>query len=350
MITVILNYFLDTMGIFNPEKGLRKAAKSLLAGNMIAGLGDIDDRKFQELIVDTNKNRVSEIVLGSSRSLQLEKNIMAGKNHDYVFLNHSVPRGTLDDFIAIIGLYMSKKKYIPKTVVLAADPWLFNVNNEIDAWKSLKPFHEYVLRGMYGKKIKDDIDLSSAKNKYKLLINWQYTVKNIISLKRKSMFYITENENINDDIRRPDGSLVYPVSIRLQSDDEGIMKAKAYARGPVHLMENFDKLSNIKLFEDFLNYIADNDSEVIILLIPFHPVAYNLLINNPKYNIMQGAEVYLKNLCSKNNFRILGSYDPEKNNLQNNDFFDGVHMKESGFRKIIPPQKNSTRKKRTEVP
>ena len=323
IIVSLFNFFVDSAGIFGNKSYLSKAVQDLVDGNKIAGLDNYDERVFQQLIIQKNQKKVDTIALGSSRSMMIRKRYVESTK----FFNHSVSGASLEDYIAIVDLYETKKKYIPKYVIIGVDPWIFNKFNAQLRWRSLKDNYFHLFSKIMHKSIKNKIIVDN--NRWKQLINYEYTISNILFLKknfRHNPYSITNTIDIESSIRDIDDSLYYPLSQRTPKEKEVKESAINYAKdGQVYSLEKFDKMSNIEEFENFINYLKRNGVKVTFVLFPYHPISYDLLINNPKYAIIQDVESYLRKFAKNNNIEIIGSYNPHKYNFTNKDFMDGMH-------------------------
>ena len=173
------NYKVDSSGIFGHSNYLSKAAKALTSGKMVAGLQNIDDRLFQELIIRNLRVRNDVIAIGSSTTMHLRKGVVSKDRIN--FFNHSVNGASLEDYIAIVGAYEVMHDYLPSTVILGVDPWVFNKNNGQGRWTGLKQYHDYELDKIYGEGLNSRSNSNVTINaiKWKQLINFDYTVSNI---------------------------------------------------------------------------------------------------------------------------------------------------------------------------
>ena len=137
------NYKVDSSSIFGHSNYLSKAAKALTSWKMLAGLDNIDDRLFQELIIKNLRVRNDVIAIGSSTTMHLRKEVVSKDRIN--FFNHSVNGASLEDYIAIVGAYEVIHDYLPSTVILGVDPWVFNKNNGQGRWVGLKKYYDVVI-------------------------------------------------------------------------------------------------------------------------------------------------------------------------------------------------------------
>ena len=336
----IFNFKVDSLGIFGNSNYLSKAAQALTRGKMIAGLQNINDRLFQDLIIKNLQVRNDVIAIGSSTSMMVRKEFLS---KDIInFFNHSMSGASIEDYIAIVGAYESIKGYLPSTIILGIDPWAFNKYNGQGRWRGLKHYYDYELNNVYG----NDSDIIQNNsminaNKYKQLINFDYSISNLKFFMRnllkndRKKFYIVDSIEIDDFIRVGDGSIYYPHNIRYIKNDKVTEHAIAFAKGKPYSLDKYESLSNTKLFEDFVIYLKSNNINVIFLLPPYNPITYDLLVEDEKYKYILIAEEYLKNLALNNDFELKGSYNPHKFDFTNKDFFDGVHGRDSIFKKLF---------------
>ena len=70
----IFNYKIDSLGLLK-ETTLDNVAKDLADGKIVAGLSNIDERIFRKKQIEYLKNNVDYVAIGSSRTMQLRKNM-----------------------------------------------------------------------------------------------------------------------------------------------------------------------------------------------------------------------------------------------------------------------------------
>ena len=329
------NFFVDSAGVFSNKSYLAKASEELLSGKMIAGLSDYDERLFHSLIIKKQKQKVDSIVLGSSRAMVIRKKFIVNKNK--VFFNHAVSGASLEDYIAIVDLYEQEKGYIPKYIMIGVDPWVFNKFNGQSRWRTLKDNYFDLLSKLMKKNVNNSFSINSIK--WKQLINYEYTLSNILFLKKnfgRTPYYITSTVDIEDSTRALDASLYYPFSDRTPNKQlVEKLAIKFVKKGQVYSLEKFVKLDNLSEFENFINYLQHKGSIVTFILFPYNPISYNILIKDKDYAIIQDVEVYLKHFVKEKAIKVFGSYSPNKFNFQSKDFTDGMHGLECVTEKIL---------------
>lgn len=339
--TGIFNFAIDSAGVFSQNDELQKVAIVLINGKMIAGLENYDERQLQKRIIENSGKKFNIIFLGSSMGMQLRQSFIRFGDGSQNFFNHGLSGCSLEDYLAIIGLYESKG-YLPTKIIIGVDPWIFNKNSAQLRWKSIGKYYKNILGKIYGTKI--EVDLSDN-SKYLQLINFDYTKANLNTIRtqnKKKKFYTTNSIEVDDSIREPDGSIHYPFNVRYQKDIKTQRSAKEYANAPVYSLENFNGLSNTKLFEDFITYLQKKNIEVMFLLSPYHPITYSLLVKDPKYKIIMDVETYLRNIASTRRIKISGSYDPENYHFSSIDFTDGMHGKDIVMEKLCEKFRDDT--------
>lgn len=322
----ILNYYIDSLNIFGRDNYLNIAAKKLTEGNIIAGLVDFDERTFKKNTILNLKYEPNFVAIGSSRVMQIRKNTLKQP----FFHNYGVSGASLEDYIGLTWIHYKKFEAYPKNIIFGIDPWIFNKNNDQNRYKSIEDDY-LTLKNIFTDKKRVE------KTPYNILklLSIEYAIKNIISL-TKDKFYIVNSADVDAYLREPDGSIYYPFKFRYPNPDNVKQDAINYAKAkPVYSLREFEHLDNTKLFESFIKFLISQGTKVYFFLPPYNPYTYNLLIQNPKYYIINKVELYLKDFAKANNIKVIGSYNPNINELKNEDFFDGMHLLENGYMKIF---------------
>lgn len=337
-IVVIFNYKIDSAGIFTTDSCLYEAAGFMAKGSIVAGLGDeaFDGRRFQIFFIKQIEEDVKTIVLGSSRTKELRARYLNKLENG--FYNHAVNGASLQDYIAIIGAYKQLKGYIPKNIIIGIDPWAFNKNSGRNRWESISEYYDYIMPFIVDSHIENS-EFDQSKRELKQLLNFDYTLTNIKYLYRRikhreKPFYIVKSLDIDDYLREPDGSIHYPNSINNITQEKLFLEAKKYTQGNIYSLENYKKLEFLDDFHSYMKYLKEEGVKVTFFLPPYNNMAYDILKENKKYKINE-VEHYLRTYSSENNITLIGSYNPYNLDLNNMDFFDGMHVKDNGIEKIF---------------
>ncbi len=336
LVISIFNYKIDSLGIFGNSNYLSKVAEALASGQMIAGLKNIDERLLQELIIKNIQTKNDVIAIGSSKTMMLRKRFFLDSKSN--FFNHSVSGASLEDYIAIVGVYESIHGYLPSKVIIGIDPWIFNQNNGQQRWKTLNKYYSSEIKKIQNTKLNNPDNINTTK--WKQLFNYDYTISNIKFLKSSiknngKTFYITDTVEIDNYIKEADGSIHYPFKLRYPDYNAVEILATKHATKPVYSLENYTKLDNVKLFENFIKYLKLKNVEVVFFLPPYHPIGYDILIKDARYKILIEVERHLLELSSKYKIHTIGSYNPHKYKLTNKDFIDGMHADESVIKNLF---------------
>ena len=326
-LVALFNYRVDRFGLFHFDKGLKISAMGLLSGKKVAGrLDSYEEREFQRLIVENYPKRRDVVLIGSSRNMLSRKSLLGG---DIDFFNHSLSGPAIEDHIAILGFYKVKGD-MPKTVIFGIDPWMFNKNNGLPQWwKSLNRYYQAIITEIYKKEM--NVSLFQPE-KYLQLVNLEFTKENYKYLRKRKKLTVTDRIDINNFVREPDGSMHFPYGMRFKTDERPNYPPDAK---PLPLLNNFESLSGMELFEDFVRYLQKKKVEVVLVLLPFHPALYKLFNENPEYRIVVTVEKRLKDFAFQNHVKLIGSYDPGKYQLEGKDFIDLTHGHEIVAEKVF---------------
>ncbi|MEA2063496.1 MAG: hypothetical protein U9P14_07360 [Gemmatimonadota bacterium] len=337
----VINYFSDPAGYFSKDDYSKQVADLLLAGHYVEYSIPFDRRLMQKHLIEELTSPIDIVVFGSSRSDAFTSSLFPGKT---VF-NHSVNRGTLQDYISIYELYR-RKNIKPSTIILGLDPWILNENNEISVWQSLAEEYKSISTHL-GLKASLKTHINNRRlllENYYNLVSPGYFQKCIKVLFLGSAYLERPPPTPVDSVRfkktggwRPDGSYISIIK-NSRTPEEVRSAAIEYANmKPVSFLGSFNRLDpeTKESFETFMNYLQAEKIEVIFFLIPFHPVAYDILMKRKEYRIISEVEDYFRRLGQEKNIKVFGSYNPESAGVTGEDLIDGAHVRESGIRKIL---------------
>lgn len=333
VLLVALNYFIDPAHIFDSrfEEGI---AKHLLNGMNVTNVYNYDERLLQKYYIEGLNNEPEVVVLGSSRIMLMGSSFFPGKR----LVNNGVSGGQIEDMMAVFNLYL-KKDFIPKKVILGLDPWMLNENNNDTRWLSLKDDYIDMVRRLKIE-IKDSLLATEENRKYGELFSLDYfqnSLRNVLKF-GINRYFLTQDAVNNGFTRLSDGSICYDKKYRERTPAEVELTVKSYiGLKPIYLLGGFSHLSGRKIeqIEKFIDFLLEEKIEVVLFLAPYHPKVYNYLISNAQYKIILEAEDYYNAMALRKKINILGSFDPNKYEIDSYFFYDGMHFKEDAIPLIL---------------
>ncbi|MBI2095285.1 MAG: DUF1574 family protein [Candidatus Omnitrophica bacterium] len=331
-----MNYSVDPAQLFG-------AGRSLLSGRNAAGVVNFDERQFQRLII-ANRSVVPEaVVLGSSRHMQIDASFFPSSS----FFNHSVTGGVLQDYLAIYQM-MDEKDSRPKEIFLGLDPWLLNKHHAQTRWKTLQ--HEYEAMaaklGMAIRPKNESYFNSFGTGRLRELFSWAYFKESLAEWvirrgkAKRENFYATDESWLDVPIKMADGALHYEKEKGRRSPIELRKIAADYVKQkPVYSLGNFFEIDkNLSaILESFMGRLKQTGVKVTVVLTPYHPGVWRVLAESPDYRMVAAAEGFYGGIAAKQGVAVIGSFDPARCGCGEEEFFDGMHPKESCLRKIFSP-------------
>jgi hypothetical protein len=328
------NGLIDSMGLATNDGYLDRAAQDLSGGKIIGGLRNIDDRSFVRRVIGELKPAPDWIVLGSSRSMQVRKRHFLSSEIN--FHNYSVAGASLEDFLALVSIHLDAHGKLPAHAIVSVDPWMFNRNSGLHRYHSLADDYEKMMKRL-GLPIQKEL---GSRNNLLKLISLDYMSRNInfvIDNLRNEMwgYVVISNSDVDMHLKEPDGSAHYPFSQRRPDPKAVELLAIGYARGNAYALGQFTQMGNRELFEAFIGYMLDHQVEVTLLLMPYHPTTYKLLLADSNHRIVSDVESYLVGLSNSLDLKLIGSYDPRQLGFGADDFFDGSHSLEPVSKSLL---------------
>lgn len=334
------NWLVDPAHLFSHGKYEMGVAHQLNKGKFIAGVMNYDERLLQLYRLQdlqnsqpTLRSLPNTVVVGSSRAMQIHSK--AGMN----VLNLSVSGASLEDYIAILQL----ADFMPySTIIIGVDPWIFNRNNDQTRWRSICMAWRM---GMVKMLDQPAPQVGCSDNKLLQLVNFEYTKASALLLlshisepaKSTGDWYekTDDSPELKSDLIRPDGSRVNSRIYAEMPVDEVIEEVKRYSHPPVYSLRDFYTLDKEakKLFEALIGRMKRNGKEVVLFLPPYHPGAYSSIVTTVPQ--VREVELYLRGLSKALGVKLVGSYDPRNAGCGQEEFFDGMHPKDSCIEKIF---------------
>lgn len=321
----VFNIIVDSANLFRP--GLeRRIAKQVVRGNMVQVSQVISEARLNREIIDLLPDPPDSIAIGSSRIMSLRDEDLACRT----FINHGVDAAILEDYYAVLGMYAGKLQ-LPGEVIIAVDPWIFNINRVQSRWQDTAEDATFMASLVGGDHITTRY---YSYRELQAIFSFQYAQENYKYLLQggqdqlHGMEVIVE-QKVPDDgyILHGDGSVQYRFGGTDQDPDETYKEAEAFSnRYPIYSLQDFDAIDEAVMssFYDLVHYLLNNDVQVVILLPPYHPLVYEMIKMDPRYHQVLKVE---KMLRAMEGVVVVGSYDPAECGYRNEDFYDGIHPK-----------------------
>ncbi len=334
-----VSYTVDPSGLFWGVGFERLASEYMLEGHYIDGYERLDGRKLNEVYAKNVPYSPEVIINGSSRSMMVTHDI----NPDGTFYNTGNIGADYFDFYTSYYIFAKEGKE-PQIMILSIDPWQFNADAQ-DTRSDKELYYEF-LGTELNIVTENYIKPADPNEKYFALLDPAYFQSSVEYYYRDTEGEVApeivpiEEIYLSDVvIKAPDGSIIYDISFRERAQE--IADHDAFATTTYGLMRAYDFVDisdeNIMIFETFVEYLQNKGIEVVLFLPPLHPIMYESMASQPQhYQGSLDTETYIINFANENGITLYGSYDPNKLNLTNEDFYDALHIRAESVQKILP--------------
>lgn len=354
LLMVYVNYNVDCSGLFQGDVLLRTAAQDLIAGKDLLNFSQMDERALLELVAQnfTEDTEPAVLAIGSSRVLSLHSDT-AGSDR---FYNAGMTGGDARDVMTSYYLFV-REGHVPDTVIFCVDPWLLHSGPDSYDQRSDPELYAEFLQQALG--IDTDYEEPDPVQTWKALIDPAYFQGNVAYWMRNrgSQVAYTEDgeatpftpvaaEAVYDQnvvVKRSDGSVVYDKPFRETSEEDAVILALTQASSFDSVnMEGFTEISPAAadLFGRFVDYMQAQGSRVVLLMTPFHPITYDTVVYQYETEGQHAGffqvEGWLRAFAEERDLPLYGSYDPHALGLENGDFFDGFHVRDTSIGKFFP--------------
>jgi hypothetical protein len=345
--TAAVNYTVDPHHLFH-DGDIPRAAEALINGKSVV----FEDNTLREVLllksyIGLNGQRDDVVVFGSSRANQLGAEMLG---EDSTF-NYFVSGGKTSDYVAFSQM-LFEANLEPSRVVVAVDPWLFNARVGQGPRPLLTKEYNSALQRIGLEQHRVPLTprrlvalMKEGLNKYTPLLSVRdllSSIKDMSELKLGSLSRIrtlTDDEDTNRAIKRPDGTLLYPAALRNRSVDVVNQETLLSVLGdqPMYELKNFHYMdeSLLLLFELWVGDLVARGIAVELMFFPYHPIAYDVIADAEQYQVVPAIEQYLQAFADASGLSLRGSWDPSVNGCADIDFFDGLHPRESCVSKVL---------------
>ena len=275
-------------------------------------------------------------VIGSSRVMQISSIRKERSLSDICpsLINLGVSGASLEDFLALSETILRNEKP-PKVIVFGIDPSNFNFNRT-SKWTRYKQNFFNMKFKLEGEYTEDNSSFTIAL--LRNLINREYflrSLKLILSERTQPIKNVQEFDHqvgLDNPVLLPDGSLIYSA--------ESILSDEVYNNLQFNNGETFGIRGSqwvnekaVELFIRLVNHLQQQKFKIILILTPFHPVAWNIAEQSgiTEINVVESKVHEIARLTG---VQVIGSYNPIHIGCTADDFFNGAHPKAKCVTKI----------------
>lgn len=346
---VRFSYEVDRSGLFQGALAPRHIVDLMLQGYDVTNFESMDERQVVQLYAQDVPETPRVIGIGSSRVLQFNRELVG----DDSFFNMGVTGADVRDCMTSYYKMVTYGK-VPQVLLWSVDPWVFHgTEDAFDARADADLYNEFLTKVL---NVPTDYEEPDKVELWKALVDPAYFQGNVdYYLKNRGQTVITDEDGNEIDfrpvegdpmdqtstIKRSDGSVLYDTAFRNETQEEILAQAAGVVMtfNSVH-MEGFDAMSDVQMqaFDSFIRYARSQGTTVILVLSPWHPYLYDGLLADPDtHRGFFQTEAWIRQYCADNNVPLYGSYDPALiDGIEELDFFDGLHCKDTGIRKFFP--------------
>ena len=289
---VAFNAWIDPARILGAPDSERAIAEALIAGHNVTNASNYDDRAIAKWLAASRTSAPDVLALGSSRIQPLPSAAFPGCS----FVNAAVAGARLDDILGVYGLY-DRVSRRPHRVVLNLDPFTLQEGADGTSWRAVIDEHAAILARIGAPVMPWRDQLESRAATFTKLASPEYFRLAVFSLRHHGpagiRFAVTDSAQNAEKTKTPDGTLIWswnPPDKTERQVSEFLATMARDARYP-NLAPN-SAAERMLLLERFVRYLRGMDQEVTLLLVPFHPLAYEAFAHRADRPLMVAEARY----------------------------------------------------------
>ena len=345
---VAFSYNVDRSGLFQGALAPRRIVDLMLQGYDVTNFEQMDEREVVQLFAQDVPETPEAIGIGSSRVLQFNRENTGVES----FFNMGVTGADVRDNMTSYYKMVTYGK-APKVLLWSIDPWVFYGSEAaFDARADADLYNEFLTKVL---NVPTDYEEPDKVELWKALADPAYFQGNVdYYIKNRGQATVTDDEgntiefnpvegdpyNQTTSIKRSDGSVLYDVAFRNQSEDQiRTLAAEAcMSFNSVH-MEGFDELSQtqIQAFDSFVRY-AQSQHNGHSCAVAVAPVSVRLPADRTgePQGLLPGGKLAAAVLRRQQRADLRQLRPACIEGLQETDFFDGLHCGGTGIARFFP--------------
>lgn len=266
--------------------------------------------------------------------------------------NESVGGAEIEDFLGIVELH-NERGALPRTVIMGLDP-NFVLGGNSDAWLPLSDYYFRMRRTLLANGDSPSPLTQAAEwaarfgqnlQGYQQLSALPYFKASAVQLwgelagTAPPPYTLTREKYADDWMKRADGTRGYPPEWR----DRAVSEVEANARGfPLDqwASRRLDP-TETELFERLVAWLRANQVEVVLVLLPYHPITSARLSQSSQFAGVEVAEDYFNAVARRYGLLSLGTFFGQRSMCQSDEFYEAVHPRPSCVSKILAPYREA---------
>ena len=310
-----------------------EVADILLGGKNATNMDNLDDRDLLVRYFDRRQTPVRVLTLGSSRSMQVTKEL-TGCGESFCA---GVTGADLRDCISIYQ--MAKQQGLqPEKVIFCAEYWFLSEGN-LDPRANTEGYEDFCAQT--GNTPLRTASREAVRRKELLSLSYfQSSLQYLLDGERRKLT-ATDAPDGPYATRRADGSYSYEEDYRRRPQEQVDGDARDCCIKN-SLQQGFTGVNDALLRQtgDLIAMMQQDGAEVVLQLAPFHPVYYEYMAGAEKYREILATEQVYRDLADRYGIPCCGGYDPAAFGMTNADFYDAQHPSAEGiyryFGKTLP--------------
>lgn len=361
-----VNFMVDPVNLYKHRSFEDEVLDTLRQGKNVAGtlsLSQLDERILLKRYVPVLGFTPDILVLGNSRSYVIHKKLFP----EHKFFNASIGSSAFGTMFAAYYLFVENKK-VPRHIIFCIETDYFSLDplpNRDQLWREFIRMMELIkVDFTYEERLnllimqlkrkadiyfelfspayfQDSINFIKIKNQWE---NEQLIVKeakfyneNLLSDNIPKIGFVpTIDEEAYGGVLFTDFSKEFQAYYRNQTRKQKSAQVIDGLQDTQRLQQYPIIRSDSQLyFEKFIQYLIANNIKVYFYLMPLHPFAYeyeNRLFQGRSAPVI--TEEYIRDYASRFNIPVIGSMDPSKLGLTEDDFFDHRHIFRQSISKL----------------
>jgi hypothetical protein len=319
------NYFVDVSRVYHADDSHERTLITSATNTLQASAHGIVQPSWEGRAMKWELARMSQaecFVTGSSRAMPFGREQLEILGSDCRSVaNLAVNGAGFEDLVTAAGLIADKPAL--KAVFIGIDPWLLRYGADARYTQFEAAYHAG--RQRLGLAVKQQgSHWESAAN----LVNGQYLWRNVTFLAQgqavdaiKEINADWSNVAENENVLRPDGSLVYSRLYRsAPPPPDGQV-----GNGSTKIQPPYLDARVAAEFEQIAERLRSRGAQITLLLTPYHPKVMRCE-SEKACAAIKAVEDWARELADRRGYRIMGSFDARRFGLGPEHFHDELHM------------------------